>query len=126
MLIGQRLRELREERHLSQGDVEERSGLLRCYLSRVENGYTVPAVETLEKIARALDMPMYRLFYTGEDLPPAPAHPNNERMWGDTGKSRHYLAKLVLALQKMTPENRELILTMAHRVSRRRGHRKIS
>ena len=60
MVIGDRLRELREEKHLSQGDVEKRTGLLRCYLSRVENGHTVPSVETLEKFARDLELPLYR------------------------------------------------------------------
>jgi transcriptional regulator with XRE-family HTH domain len=44
MVIGDRLRALREEKKLSQGDIEHRTGLLRCYISRVENGHTVPAV----------------------------------------------------------------------------------
>ena len=43
MIIGDRLREMREEKKLSQGDIEKRTGLLRCYISRVENGHTVPA-----------------------------------------------------------------------------------
>ena len=47
MLIGSRLKELRESKSLSQGDIEKRTGLLRCYISRVENGHTVPAIETL-------------------------------------------------------------------------------
>ena len=67
MIIGDRLRALREEKKLSQGDIEKRTGLLRCYVSRVENGHTVLAVETLEKFARARDVPMYRLFYDGEE-----------------------------------------------------------
>ncbi len=50
MIIGDRLREMREEKKLSQGDIEKRTGLLRCYISRVENGHTVPAIETLEKL----------------------------------------------------------------------------
>jgi transcriptional regulator with XRE-family HTH domain len=54
MVIGDRLRELREAKELSQGDIEHRTGLLRCYISRVENGHTVPAIETLEKLARRL------------------------------------------------------------------------
>lgn len=49
MLIGDRLRAMREEKKLSQGDIEKRTGLLRCYLSRVENGHTVPAIETRGK-----------------------------------------------------------------------------
>ena len=50
MIIGERLRGFREEKKLSQGDIEQRTGLLRCYVSRVENGHTVPSVETLEKL----------------------------------------------------------------------------
>ena len=59
MIIGDRIRGMREEKKLSQGDIEKRTGLLRCYISRVENGHTVPAIETLEKIARALECPLY-------------------------------------------------------------------
>lgn len=62
MVIGKRLKELRELKKMSQGDVEKRTGLLRCYISRVENGHTVPSVDTLEKMARALEIPLYRLF----------------------------------------------------------------
>jgi len=51
MIIADRLREMREAKQLSQGDIEKRTGLLRCYISRVENGHTVPAIETLEKMA---------------------------------------------------------------------------
>lgn len=69
MMIGDRLRELRSHKKLSQGDIEKRTGLLRCYLSRVENGHTVPTIETLEKIARALEVPMYQLFYGYEEAP---------------------------------------------------------
>jgi len=69
MIIGDRLREMREGKKLSQGDIEKRTGLLRCYISRVENGHTVPAIETLEKLARALEVPLYQLFYDGEEPP---------------------------------------------------------
>ena len=59
MVIGDKLKELRETKEFSQGDIEKRTGLLRCYISRVENGHTVPSVDTLEKMARALEVPMY-------------------------------------------------------------------
>jgi transcriptional regulator with XRE-family HTH domain len=72
MLIADRLRVLRTQKQLSQGDVEKRTGLLRCYISRVENGHTVPAIGTLEKMARALEVPMYQLFYDGEKPPELP------------------------------------------------------
>src|SRR5690242_14143074 len=63
MIIGDRLRALREEKKLSQGDIERKTGLLRCYISRVENGHTVPAIETLEKIVHAMEIPLYQIFY---------------------------------------------------------------
>src|ERR1700730_10346142 len=72
MFIADRLRQLRAEKQLSQGDIEKRTGLLRCYVSRVENGHTVPAIETLEKMARALGVPLYQLFYDGEEPPKLP------------------------------------------------------
>jgi transcriptional regulator with XRE-family HTH domain len=62
MVIGDKLKALREQKKLSQGDIEKRTGLLRCYISRVENNHTVPSVDTLEKMARALEVPIYRLF----------------------------------------------------------------
>jgi transcriptional regulator with XRE-family HTH domain len=68
MVIGDRLRELRDAKKLSQGDIEKRTGLLRCYISRVEKGHTVPGIETLEKMARALEVPLHQLFY--DDEPP--------------------------------------------------------
>lgn len=58
--VGGRIREFRQARHMSQGDIEERSGLLRCYISRVENGHTVPSIETLERFASALEVPMFK------------------------------------------------------------------
>src|SRR5882672_4506455 len=78
MIIGERLRELREEKKFSQGEIEKRTGLLRCYISRVENGHTVPAVETLEKFAHALEVPMDQLFYDGEEPPKLPNLPKRK------------------------------------------------
>ena len=72
MYIADRLRQLREAKGLSQGDVEKRTGLLRCYLSRIEKGHTVPAVETLEKLARAFEVPLHHLFYDGDEPPDVP------------------------------------------------------
>ena len=83
MIIGDRLRVLREQKKLSQGEIEKRTGLLRCYISRVENGHTVPAVETLEKFARALEVPLYQLFYDGEEPPKLPNPP--KRRLGNRG-----------------------------------------
>ena len=120
MVIGNRLKELRESKELSQGDIEKRTGLLRCYISRVENGHTVPAVATLEKMARALEVPMYRLFHEGEaaagirklKLP-------KDDEWGSTGKTADYFSKLRRLLAKMKPDNQKLLLHMAQKVARR-------
>src|SRR5690242_21848091 len=96
MIIGERLRALREAKQMSQGHIEKRTGLLRCYISRVENGHTVPSVETLEKMARALEVPMYRLFYDGEASPKPENLPKrrtaDEIAWGSSGKDARFLS----------------------------------
>jgi transcriptional regulator with XRE-family HTH domain len=117
MLVGERLRTLREQMNLSQGDIETRTGLLRCYVSRVENGHTVPAVETLEKLARALEIPLYQLLYDGEHPPVLPTNGSRTgSQWGASGRSAHYLAKLGKALARMQPEDRNLLLDMTQRM----------
>ena len=69
LMIGERLRTIRESKNLSQGDIEQRTGMLRCYTSRVENGHTVPSIDTLAKYAQALEIPLYQLFYDGAAEP---------------------------------------------------------
>jgi transcriptional regulator with XRE-family HTH domain len=62
MNIGETIRNFRLQKGMSQGDIEKRTGLLRCYLSRVENGHTVPSLDTLAKIAGSLEMPLGHFF----------------------------------------------------------------
>src|SRR5882762_533370 len=115
MIIGDLLRVLRVEKKLFQADVEKRTGLLRCYLSRVENGHTVPAVETLEKLARAFEVPMYQLFYDGDEppkLPNLPKRKSDEDAWGSTGKDARYLSKLRRVLGKANEQDRKLVMQM--------------
>jgi transcriptional regulator with XRE-family HTH domain len=123
MIIGDRLREMREEKKLSQGDIEKRTGLLRCYLSRVENGHTVPAIETLEKMARALECPLYQLFYEGEEPPKLPnllkRKASDEIAWGSTGKEARYLNKFRRLLGKTEESDRKLLLYMAQKMANR-------
>ena len=123
MIIGDRLRELREEKNLSQGDVEKRTGLLRCYISRVENGHTVPALETLEKLARAFEIPLYQLFYDGEEPPVLPnllkRKSSGEIAWGSSGKDARFLNKLRRLLGKTDAEHRKLILGMTQKMAGR-------
>jgi DNA-binding XRE family transcriptional regulator len=123
MIIGERLRIYREQKNLSQGDIEKRTGLLRCYISRVENGHTVPAVETLEKLARALDMPLYQLLYDGEEPPSAdvlPSRTASDAGWGSAGKDQRFLRKLRHLLGKMQEQDRELLLFTAQQMARRK------
>jgi transcriptional regulator with XRE-family HTH domain len=123
MIIGDRLRDMREEKKLSQGDIEKRTGLLRCYISRVENGHTVPAIETLEKMARALEVPLYQLFYDGDEPPKLPnllkRSSAEENAWGSRGKDARYLSKLRRLLAKADEEHRQLLLHMAQKMARR-------
>jgi transcriptional regulator with XRE-family HTH domain len=127
MLIGDRLRELRESKKLSQGDIEKRTGLLRCYISRVENGHTVPAIETLEKLARALEIPLYQLFYDGDEPPKLPnllkRKTSDEIAFGSSGKQATYLHKLRKCLSKAAEADRKLIMVMAQKMATGRGRR---
>jgi transcriptional regulator with XRE-family HTH domain len=122
MVIGERLKVLRQHKGLSQGDVEKRSGLLRCYISRVENGHTVPSVETLGKLALALGVRMYELFYDGEN-PPAPQLPITDDGWGSSGRDARMLGIFRRLLRRANPADRKLLLFMAQKMSRRRGRR---
>jgi transcriptional regulator with XRE-family HTH domain len=123
MIIGDRLREMREAKQLSQGDIEKRTGLLRCYISRVENGHTVPAIETLEKMARALEVPLYQLFYDGEEPPKLPnllkRKSSDDIAWGSAGKDARFLNKLRRVLGKADENDRKLVLFMAQKMARR-------
>src|SRR2546422_6794375 len=120
MIIADRLRALREEKKFSQGDIEKRTGLLRCYISRVENGHTVPAIETLEKMARALEVPLYQLFYDGEEPPELPNPPKRrtatENAWGSSGKDARTLSKLRRLLGRMEGGDRRLLFHVAQKM----------
>ena len=111
MVIGNRRKELRESKNLSQGDIEKRRGLLRCYISRVENGHTVPAIKRLEKMARALEAPMYRLFHAGE-VPSglSKLKPSKDDEFGSFSKLRTLLGK-------MEPDDQKLLLHIRLRSS---------
>jgi len=121
MVIGDRLRALREAKSLSQGEIEKRTGLLRCYISRVENGHTVPAIPTLEKLARAMEVPLYRLFYDGENLPKTGDLPKyqseDDAAWGQSGKDSRVLNQFRKLLPQANENDRELLLFMAQKMA---------
>lgn len=123
MLVGNHLKRLREAKNLSQGDIEKRAGLLRCYVSRVENGHTVPSVGTLEKFALALKVPLYQLVYDGEEPPVPPQIRNSNRaedLWASSPTGSRLMQKLLPLLAKMNSSDRKLVLLLAGKTSKKR------
>ncbi len=114
---------MRESKKMSQGDIEKRTGLLRCYISRVENGHTVPAIETLEKLARAMEVPLYQLFYDGEEPPELPNLPKRKSAddiaWGSSGKEARMLGRFRRLLGRIDEPNRKLLMYMAQKMAHR-------
>ncbi len=123
MIIGERLRALRQEKNFSQGEIEERTGLLRCYISRVENGHTVPNVETLEKFARALEVPLYQLFHDGKEPPNLPnllkRQLAEDILWGSSGKDAHMLAKFCRLFSRMKEADLAFVMFTAQKMAKR-------
>jgi transcriptional regulator with XRE-family HTH domain len=115
------LRTLREAKKFSQGEMEERTGLLRCYVSRVENGHTIPAIETLEKFARALDVPLYQLFYDGERPPKIPAFSRRKAgrdvLWGSSGKDERMLHQFRRLLSRTDARGQKILLSLAQKMA---------
>jgi transcriptional regulator with XRE-family HTH domain len=125
MEIGAKLRELRLAKNLSQGDIQKRTGLLRTYTSRVENGYTVPSIENLEKYATALEVPLYR-FFTDEitvKVPKLLKLPSDTSLWRTSGREHGAFQTLAKALARMDEQDRRLLLSMAEGMARRGGKR---
>jgi len=124
MIIGTRLRKLREDKKLSQGDIEERTGLLRCYISRVENGHTVPSLETLERLASALEIPLYQLFYEGDEPPALPNLSKRQTteelvMDEESEKEMRFFEKVRRLTSRIDEKDRQLLLFMAQKLATR-------
>lgn len=125
MSIGARIRELRELKALSQGDIEKSTGLLRCYTSRVENGHTVPSLETLERFAAALGIPLYELFYTLDEasrtpnLTPRKSLEELANAPGEEGADARFLLELKALLNRILEPDREVLLSLAKKLAAR-------
>lgn len=125
MLIGERIRKLREQKGLSQGDIEKSSGLLRCYISRVEHGHTIPSLDTLERFAAALDLPLYRLFYSGDEPPALPNLSRRKSLEelaeeeGNAGSEARFLIKLRGLVNSMVESDRHFLLDFAKKLASR-------
>jgi transcriptional regulator with XRE-family HTH domain len=122
--IGERIRHIRLQKGLSQRDIEKASGLLRSYLSRVEHGHTVPSLETLERLAAALDLPLYRLFYTPDEesstaLSGTPRNSLEElgEDAGPNGSEARFLLRLKGYVERMAESDRTLLLDLAKKLA---------
>ena len=121
MVISERLRALRQQKGLSQGAIQERTGLLRCYISRLENSHTVPSIDTLEKLARALELPMYKFFYDGERPPtrcnPPRSQPESGDLWGSSGRDKRTLHKFRELFSRTNRRDLELLMLTAEKLA---------
>jgi transcriptional regulator with XRE-family HTH domain len=121
MFIAERLKALREQKNMSQGDIEKRTGLLRCYISRVENGHTVPAIATLEKLARAMEVPIYALFYDGEEPPAAPPKlKTNTSEWGNSGRDARMLGNFRRLIGRLRKSDLNLLFYTAQKMAQKK------
>jgi len=111
MDIAKRLRELREAKKFSQGDIERRSGLLRSYISRVEGGYTVPSLATLEKFAKALEVEPYQILFEGSGRASGPKV--SESAAPDRPSRR-----LLKFFAGASSQNRKLLLALAGKLAK--------
>jgi transcriptional regulator with XRE-family HTH domain len=101
---GIRLREIRLAKGMSQGDFEKRTGILRGYVSRVELGFIVPQLPMLEKWAKALDVPQYRLFLPDDTT----------RRRGPLARLTNKDKRLYFLLRRMNETDRRLFLSVAN------------
>jgi transcriptional regulator with XRE-family HTH domain len=116
MLIGDRLKQVRESKNLSQGNIEESTGMLRCYISRVENGHTVPSIETLERFAVALGVPLYQLFYDGNEPKPLRS-PKVSALSSKEARAANDIARLYSRIKRK--EDRNLVMALTRKLAAR-------
>ena len=116
MNIGETIRSYRLQKGMSQGDIEKRTGLLRCYLSRVENGHTIPSLDTLAKIASAMDIPLAQFFadhnseaHNGKHLP----------QWSDD--EVRFLTQFRRYSNNLNDSDRKLVLAMVKKLAASAG-----
>jgi transcriptional regulator with XRE-family HTH domain len=114
MNIGKRLLTLRITRNLSQGDIERRTGLLRCYVSRVENGHVIPSLEILQRWANALEVEVYQLFFEGEGKPEPPSTGAMEAL---DRRER----ELVALFRQVNEEDRKFMLDVGRQMAKKAG-----
>ena len=112
--IGEVIRSYRGQRGLSQGDIERRTGLLRCYLSRVENGHTVPSLETLAKIAEAMEIALADFFPGAE----TPRDRDTQKMLGELSEDEiRFLSEIKKYSTTLSEGDKRLVLAMIRKMA---------
>ncbi len=102
--VGNVIKSFRQKRGLSQGDLEKRTGLMRCYISRVENGHTVPSIETLSRIAQALETQLTELL------------PDGAAATAEVSEQQ-FLEEMRRCLPMLSPAEREQMLEMVRGIA---------
>lgn len=111
MNIGETIRNFRLQKGMSQGDIEKRTGLLRCYLSRVENGHTIPSLDTLAKIASAMELPLAQFFADT-------AHDNGARNLPQLSEDEiRFLSQIRRYSSSLNDSDRKLVLAMVKKMA---------
>jgi transcriptional regulator with XRE-family HTH domain len=120
MNIGETIRSFRLQKGMSQGDIEKRTGLLRCYLSRVENGHTVPSLNTLAKIASSLEMPLSHFFV--ESSPDNGDGGGSKDLPQLSGEEVRFLSQMRRYSSSLNDSDRKLVLAMVKKMAVSTGH----
>ena len=68
--LGARIRTIREERELTQGELADRAEITRAYISIIEQGVKTASLEVLSGIAEVLDVSLSELFLDADREPP--------------------------------------------------------
>ena len=111
MNIGETIRNYRLQKGMSQGDIEKRTGLLRCYLSRVENGHTIPSLDTLSKIAGAMELPLAQFFADSD-------HDNGGRNLPQLSEDEiRFLTQIRRYSSALNDSDRKLVLAMVKKMA---------
>jgi transcriptional regulator with XRE-family HTH domain len=111
MNIGDTIRNFRLQKGMSQGDIEKRTGLLRCYLSRVENGHTIPSLDTLAKIAGAMEVPLAQFFADGVD------DDNRQNLPQLSEEEVRFLTQIRRYSSSLNDSDRKLVLAMVKKMA---------
>jgi transcriptional regulator with XRE-family HTH domain len=115
MNIGQSIRSYRLQKGMSQGDIEKRTGLLRCYLSRVENGHTIPSLDTLSKIAGAMEISLSQFFSDS-------GHSNGTKGLPQLSEDElRFLSQIRRYATSLNDSDRKLVLAMVKKMAASTG-----